>query len=53
MHNVDKRDSSLPALELHSVAVKVDTHGVVGVHHNLVDEGLHSLVEISKEKVLI
>ena len=38
---------SLPALELHPVAVKVDTQGVVRVHHNLVDEGLHSLVEIS------
>ena len=42
------KELNLPALELHPVAVELDTHGVVWVHQDLVDEGLQSLVQISK-----
>ena len=42
---------SLPVLELTSDAVEHNTHGVVGVHENLVDESLKSLVQISKDKL--
>ena len=39
---------NIPALEFSSDAVELDTHGVVRVHQDLVDEGLQSLVQISK-----
>ena len=40
---------SLPALELHPVAVELDTHGVVWVHDDLVYESLDSLVEVPEQ----
>ena len=43
------KELNLPALELHPVAVELDTHGVVWVHDDLVDECLDSLVEVSKQ----
>ena len=46
------KELSLPALELNPVAVKLDTHGVVWVHNDLVDECLDSLVKVSKQKIL-
>ena len=41
---------SLPALEFSSDAIELNTHGVVGVHEDLVDEGLKSLVQIPKHR---
>ena len=46
------KELSLPALELHPVAVELDTHWVVWVHDDLVNECLDSLVEESKNKIL-
>ena len=43
--------SNLPALELSPDAVKLDTHGVVRVHKDLANEGLKSLMKISKERM--
>ena len=43
------KELSLPALELHPVAVELDTHRVVWVHDDLADECLHSLVKVSRQ----
>ena len=47
------KELSLPALELNPVAVKLDTHGVVGIHNDLVDECLDSLVKVSKQNIKV
>ena len=47
------KELSLPALELHPVAVELDTHRVVWVHDDLVDESLDSLVEVSKQNIKV
>ena len=43
---------NIPALEFSSDAVELDTHWVVWVHDDLVNECLDSLVEESKNKIL-
>ena len=46
------KELNLPALELHPVAVEIDTHWIVWVHDDLVDESLDSLVEVSRNKII-
>ena len=46
------KELNLPALELHPVAVELDTHWIVWIHDDLADECLDSLVEVSKNKMI-